>query len=639
MTTPGTTDYRHPLDMLTPDEVRRAVDVLRASGRVEPSALFAHVVLDEPAKDVLARWQPGDPLGRRVRVLLVPGPALDMVEATVSLDDGEIVAWRTVDGMRPAILFTEWIRAVPVIKEHPGYVAAMARRGVTDLTHVQIDPWPVGSFGFDTTDDRRVVRALSFVRGRAEDNGYGRPVEGLFVDVDLGRGQVIDVIDHGVVPLPEPPVSYLAEDQPSLRDDLRPISITQPEGPSFVVEGGLVRWQRWRFRLGFDHYEGLVLHQVAHEDEATGRIRSVLHRASVTEMVVPYGDASPLHGWKNAFDAGEFGLGRLANSLKLGCDCVGEIRYFDATMATEQGEPLVIENAICMHEEDYGILWKHTDIHSGRTEVRRSRRLVVSFIATVGNYEYGFFWYFYLDGTIQLEVKLTGIVSPMAVAGGAVGEFANPVAPGIAAPHHQHLFSARLDFDIDGPVNVVEELEAEPLPPGPDNPWANAFRLRATRLETELAARRDIDPLRSRSWRISNPEVRNGLGRPVAYKLVPGPTPVMLADPSSPVGQRAGFARHNLWVTPYAEDERRAAGDFPNQHRGGDGLPRWTAADRPVADTDIVCWYTFGVTHFARPEDWPVMPVEYCGFTLVPVGFFDHNPTLDVPPSEPASCH
>jgi primary-amine oxidase len=110
-----------------------------------------------------------------------------------------------------------------------------------------------------------------------------------------------------------------------------------------------------------------------------------------------------------------------------------------------------------------------------------------------------------------------------------------------------------------------------------------------------------------------------------------------MAHPDSPIGRRAGFAQHNLWVTPYAPDERRAAGEFPNQHSGGDGLPRWTAQDRPIAGTDVVVWYTFGVTHFVRPEDWPVMPVEYSGFTLMPFGFFDRNPALDVPPSD-AHC-
>ncbi len=371
------------------------------------------------------------------------------------------------------------------------------------------------------------------------------------------------------------------------------------------------------------------------------RVRPVLHRASVSEMVVPYGDPGPMHGWKNAFDAGEWGLGRMGNSLKLGCDCLGVIHYFDAVLATEQGDPYTVEHAICLHEEDFGILWKHHDMHGGTDETRRSRRLVVSFIATVGNYEYGFYWYFYLDGNIQLEVKLTGIVSPMAIAPGDEPAFANVIAPGVAAPHHQHLFSARLDLDVDGPTNRVYEVEAESVPAGPENPWGNAFRQRITPLTTELAAQRETNAATSRTWRVVNESSRNGLGQPVGYKLVPTmSTPTMLASPESSVGRRAGFARHNLWVTPYRADERRAAGEYPNQHAGGDGLPRWTAADRSLVDTDVVLWYTFGVTHFVRPEDWPVMPVEYTGFLLSPFGFFDRNPALDVAPtSGEGSCH
>ena len=244
-----------------------------------------------------------------------------------------------------------------------------------------------------------------------------------------------------------------------------------------------MEWQKWEFRIGFDPFEGLVLHQISYDDD--GRRRSILHRASISEMVVPYGDPGPLHGWKNAFDAGEWGLGRMTQPLTLGCDCLGEIHYFDATLANEQGKPWVIPNAICMHEEDYGILWKHVDLFGGRGEVRRSRRLVVSFVATVGNYEYGFYWYFYLDGNIQLEVKLTGIVSPMAIEPGTQPAFANVIAEGVAAPHHQHLFNARLDFDVDGAENEVYEVEAERMPPGPDNPWLNAFRQKSTRFETE----------------------------------------------------------------------------------------------------------------------------------------------------------
>jgi primary-amine oxidase len=263
---------------------------------------------------------------------------------------------------------------------------------------------------------------------------------------------------------------------------------------------------------------------------------------------------------------------------------------------------------------------------------------VINFVATVGNYEYAFAWYLYLDGNIQLEVKLTGIVSPMAIEPGTQPEFANVVAPGVAAPHHQHLFNVRLDLDLDGTANEVYEVDAETVPYGPDNPWGNAFRPAVTRLDSETQARRVMNAATSRHWKVVNPHVTNGLGQPVAYKLVPTmSTPTLLAHPDSSVGKRAGFAQHNLWATPYAADERRAAGEHPNQHEGGDGLPRWTAQDRSLVDTDVVLWYTFGVTHFVRPEDWPVMPVEYAGFLLTPAGFFDRNPALDLPPSK--HCH
>ena len=627
----------HPLDMLTGDEIIRAAEILRASGRVPDSALFAHMVLHEPEKDELARWQPDDPVERRVRVVVVPGPTMALHEVVVSVTKGEIVDWRDHDEMRPALLMTEAIGAITTTKQHPEYVAALAKRGITDLDAVQIDPWPAGVFGYECEEGRRITRCISFLRTDATDNGYARPIEGLIVHFDMGANAVIEVVDHGVTTIPPNHASYYAEHQPSMREDLKPISITQPEGVSFTVDGNLVDWQKWQFRIAFDPYEGLVLHQISYADD--GRRRSILHRASISEMVVPYGDPTPLHGWKNAFDAGEWGLGRMTQPLTLGCDCLGEIFYFDATLANEQGQPWVIPNAICLHEEDYGMLWKHVDLMGGRSEVRRSRRLVVSFVATVGNYEYGFYWYFYLDGNIQLEVKLSGIVSPMAIEPGTQSEFANIVGIGVAAPHHQHLFNARLDFDVDGPANEIYEVESEALPPGPDNPWMNAFRQRSTLLDTELVARRNIDPAHSRTWRIANPHVRNGLDQPVAYKLVPTmTTPTLLAHPESPIGRRAGFAHHNLWVTPYEPEERRGAGEYPNQHSGGDGLPRWTAQDRDIADTDVVVWYSFGVTHFVRPEDWPVMPVEYTGFTLMPFGFFDRNPALDVPPSD-AACH
>ena len=648
-----TPSARHPLAPLSADEISAARRIVLESGRMAvplEDVRFAYVGLYDPPKELVHAYDRGEVamLDRRLRLILLQGPEAEVVEATVSVTRGTVERWVEVPDVRPALQVEEAIGVLAALWEDPEWNAALERRGIVDKSLVQIDPWPAGNFGLDHEKNRRITRALAYLRDSPDDNGYARPLEGLMAFVDMGRGVVLEVVDLGVVPIPPQGGSYYPEDNGPLRTDLRPLAITQPEGPSFEVDGNLVRWQRWSMRVVMDPLEGLVLYTVGYADG--GRLRPLVFRASVSEMVVPYGDPGPMHSWKSAFDAGEWGLGRMANSLTLGCDCVGEITYFDDVHADERGRPRTRANAICLHEEDYGILWKHVDMQTGRTEVRRSRRLVVSSIATVGNYEYGFYWYFYLDGTMAFEVKLTGIMSTMAVAPGAPGApgdagtggpaHATMIAPGLAAPYHQHLFNVRLDVEIDGPDNAVMEVDTLPSPPGDANPWGNAFAPVSTLLQSELAARRNVDPARSRSWKIVNRSARNGLGQPTAYKLVPGSTPTLLADPSSSVGQRAAFASHNLWVTPFDEEERHAAGDYPNQHQGGAGLPAWTARDRSVVDTDIVLWHSFGVTHIPRPEDWPVMPVEYTGFSLVPFGFFDRNPALDVPPSTgEAGCH
>ena len=417
-----------------------------------------------------------------------------------------------------------------------------------------------------------------------------------------------------------------------MRDDIKPLTIAQPEGPSFAVDGHEVRWQKWKFRIGFTPREGLVLHTVSYHDD--GRDRPILYRASVCEMVVPYGDPGEQYYRKNAFDIGEYGIGTLANSLILGCDCLGAIHYFDVAMLDSRGEAVTLKNAVCLHEEDVGLLWKHTDWRINQTETRRSRRLSVSFVATVGNYEYGFFWNFYQDGTLQCEIKLTGIMNTTVLASDEPSPFGVQIAPRLNAPFHQHIFAARLDMSVDGQSNSVYEVNTSGLPPGSDNPHGNAFRAESTLLATERDAQRSVNGGTSRFWRIANPNRKNRLGQPVAYRLVPGENCPALAQPDAAVMRRAGFAAHQLWVTPYRADERYPAGDYPNQNPGGDGLPRWTAANRNVKETDLVVWYTFGHTHVPRPEDWPVMPVASIGFCLKPDGFFQQNPALDVPPPQ-----
>jgi primary-amine oxidase len=368
----------------------------------------------------------------------------------------------------------------------------------------------------------------------------------------------------------------------------------------------------------------------------------VAHRLSFAEMVVPYRDASPDHYRRTAFDIGEWGLGFMTTSLTLGCDCLGEITYLDAVVHDSRGEPLTIPNAICIHEEDSGVLWKHVDERAG-AEVRRARRLVISFHATVANYEYLVYWRFYQDGNIECEVRATGImVTSHTAAPGSRPANGTVVDQGIYAPFHQHFIVARLDLDVDGPDNTVYASESRPARPGDDDPYALGLTVASTPLRTESEGKQDYDWATQRGWKVVNDNVTNGLGTPVGYKLVPSAALPPLLDPASPAFQRARAIGHTLWVTPYREDERWPCGDFPVQAARDAGLPAWTEADRPIENTDVVLWYVFGIHHITRPEDWPVMPVDVVSFWLKPFGFFDRNPALDVPPShhhEPGRHH
>jgi primary-amine oxidase len=626
----------HPLDPATAGDYRAARDVLRAAGLLNPGTRFAYLGLEEPPKDEVLAFDPAVPPDRCMRALLIDVVIGELSDVVVSVGAGKVVSRRVLDpgtdGQVP-ILDEDFARVDDIVHADPAWRAAMARRGLTDVATIRVCPLTAGSYDLPGEENRRLVRVLAFVQRHERDLAWAHPVDGVAAFVDLVEGRVLRVVDEVELPVPEEPGEYV--DVPA-RTTLRPLEITQPEGPSFTLDGHLLEWQNWSLRVGFDSREGLTLHQVGYRDG--GRLRPVLYRASVAEMVVPYGDPGPARYFQNYFDTGEYQIGKFANSLELGCDCLGEIAYLDATVPDDHGEPRVIRNAICVHEEDVGILWKHTDIFNGSAQTRRQRRLVVSFFTTVGNYDYGFYWYFYLDGTIEFEAKLTGVIWTSSYPGPGY-PYATEVAPGLGAPSHQHLFSARLDMMVDGLANAVDEVDVHGLPVSPENPYGNAIVRTVTRLTDESTGARTASPERGRTWRVVNTSVRNRLGEHTGYVLHPQPAPLLLAAPESTLRARAGFATRHLWVTRYDPAERYPAGDLVNQHPGGAGLPAYVAAGRDIDGTDIVLWHTFGPTHFPRTEDWPVMPVERCGFSLRPVGFFDRNPTLDVPASTSAHCH
>jgi primary-amine oxidase len=626
-------NVRHPLEPLSAAEVQQAVELLQAKGKVTPTTRFVSISLKEPPKEFVHGFTGREAIPREAFVVLFDNGTNTAHEATLSLTKSEVLSFQSRHGVQPTMTIDEQVECEQAVLSSPEFQAALKKHyGIDDTRLVMVDIWSAGYYGAEEERTRRLARPLCFLRMDPTDNGYVKPIEGLRPVVDLNAMKVIRVEEYGQWPLPPGQCNYAADRVSTFRRDIKPLDIKQPEGPSFQVEGRHVRWQKWSFVVGFNAREGLTLHHLRYQD--AGKDRSVLYRASLTEMVVPYGDPGPTQVRKNAFDVGEYGMGACANSLELGCDCLGLIHYFDADLCTSRGAPLTIKNAICMHEEDYGILWKHTDRRlPDKPEVRRSRRLVISSVSTVENYEYGFFWYLYQDGTIQLEIKLTGILSLGAAKPGERPKYGQIVAPQVYAPNHQHFFNVRLDFDVDGPANSVYQVDVVPEEPGEANAFGNAFYARSTLLPTERQARAHLNLQTARTWKVVNPNVKNAVGEPVGYKFIPGDNAFPFAAPGAWWRKRAGFVNYHVWVTPFREEEKYGAGDYPNQSTGGDGLVRWTEQDRKIDNTDVVLWYTFSHVHVPRPEDYPVMPTAYIGFVLKPAGFFAVNPAIDVPPA------
>lgn len=636
----GTSGRLHPLEPLSAEEVKAAVAILKAQKDITSDYRFTEVTLFEQPKDVVKGFDDGLDVERIAYATLIDRANGNVYEAQVSLDSESVLSWKHVPGVQPGFMLEEHEECQRICRENPEFQAALAKRGITDPNLVQIDPWSAGNYRDEDNEGRRLLRPLTFVKLSANDtNAYAHPVENLTVVVDMNEGKVLRVEDAGVVPVPQQPDLFDAGGVEEYRTDLKPLEITQPEGASFEVDGYHVRWQKWDFRIGYTPREGLVLRQVSYNDQ--GRLRSVMYRAAMAEMWVPYGDPGHVHRRKNAFDGGEYNIGQLANSLELGCDCLGEIRYFDTTYATAYGDPFIIKNSICMHEEDFGTLWKHTNTFTNVSDVRRSRRLVISSFYTVANYDYGMYWYLYQDGTIEFEMKATGIVTTGAVAPGEKPKYGQLLNnDGLYAPIHQHFFNFRLDMDVDEGGNSVYEIDTVKADYVDDNPLGNAFGYTKTLLESESTAQRKINQNAARFWMVENPSVSNAVGDPVAYKLIPGENVELMIPEHADIMRRGNFAKNHLWATAYDQEQLWAGGKYVNQSTEGEGLPAYVKEDRNLKDDDVVIWYSFAINHIVRVEDWPVMPAHHIGFKLQPHGFFDRNPALDVP-EQPSgkSCH
>ncbi|WP_445631332.1 primary-amine oxidase [Nostoc sp. DSM 114167] len=622
----------HPLTSLTEVEISTAVSVIQREKTLSEMAAFPLIALQEPDKQEVINFTPGKVIGRKVFLVIYERSKNKTFEGIVDLKSKTLSSWKEIPSVQPAIANSEYELATQVVKADPRWQKAMQRRGISDFDRVKISWWAPGILSeHEEATGNRLCRGLSYYKGKGW-NYYGSPIEGVLATVNLNSGKIASFVDRGNVPFSQENWDYDLKSLGKLLSPLKALKILQPNGRSFQLEDNEISWQGWKFRYSIHPRNGLMLYQVTHKDGEN--IRPVLYRASLSEMVVPYGDPKPTWSFRNAFDVGEYNLGLLANTMELGKEIPENGLLLNAVFANEQGEPYQIPGVIGIYERDNGMLWKHYEYNTQRNDVRRSRELVMKMTVAIDNYDYSINWIFHQDGTLEVQNELTGIVLAQGTAAQKQSDddsYGRLIAQNIFGVNHQHFFNYRLDFDVDGQANSVMEMNVKALPMDEKNPLGNAIALAETPLAKETAAVRDLDMKSSREWMIVSADKKNALGAAPGYMLMPEGNSIFFPVEGSKIRQRAEFATHHVWVTKYKPTELYAGGDYPNQTKPGQGLPKYIADNESLLGEDIVLWYTMGVTHIPRSEDWPVMPVHRVGFKLVPRGFFSRNPAINLP--------
>ncbi|MBD2437275.1 primary-amine oxidase [Nostoc sp. FACHB-110] len=622
----------HPLTPLTETELTTAVEVVKKAKSLSDMAIFSIVALKEPDKQEVLNFTPNQEFQRQAFLVVYERLQNKTYEGIVDLKKQSLNSWQEIANAQAALGYTECALTSQIVKADERWQKAMQRRGIKDFDDVKVSCWAAGilSKQEESTGDR-LARGLSYYRGNNW-NYYGSPIEGVLATVNLNTAKVVSLIDKGIVPFSKENWDYDLKSLGKLLTPPKPLRFFQPYGKTFQINGNEISWQGWKFRYLMHPRDGLVLYLVNYQDGEN--LRRVLYRGSLSEMVVPYGDPDPTWSFRNAFDVGEYNFGVLANALELGKDIPSNGVLLDAIFANEQGEPVTMPRVVGIYERDNGILWKHYGYDTQRNDVRRNRELVLTITATIDNYDYSLNWIFHQDGTLEVQNELSGIV--LAQGTNSVTEsfdnsYGRLLAKNIFGVNHQHFFNYRLDMDVDGQANSVTEMNVNSVPISGKNPIGNAIAVENTELTTEKAAIRDVDTKHSREWMISSTDKKNTLGVGTAYMLMPTGNTIFFPTEGAEIRKRAEFATHHFWVTKYKPDELYAAGNYPNQSQPKEGLPKYIADNESLTNQDIVVWYTMGMTHVPRPEDWPVMPVHRVGFKLLPRGFFSRNPVINLP--------
>ncbi|CAI8597819.1 unnamed protein product [Vicia faba] len=606
----------HPLDPLTIREFNEVRAILSEHPLFKSSNSYTlnSIVLDEPDKELVVKWKKGQPLlPRKVSVVaLVKGVTHTLI---VDLSTSEVTnhETRSPSSGYPTMTIEDMQSVLDVPLKSDEFNRTIIKRGV-NLSDLSCLPLAAGWYGTPVEENRRLIKVQCY-SSKGTVNFYMKPIEGLTVLVDMDKKEVVSITDNGLnIPVANGINTDYRYSVQKLNGEMNylinPISLEQPKGPSFTVDGHIVKWANWEFHLKPDPRAGIIISQA-----------------------------------KTYMDAGEYGFGLQAMPLDPLNDCPRNAYYMDGVFTSADGTPFVQPNMICIFESYAGdIAWRHaecpiTDMKV--TEVRPKVTLVVRMAAAVANYDYIIDWEFQTDGLIRSKVGLSGIL----MVKGTTYENMNQIpdqeylygtllSENIIGVIHDHFITYYLDMDIDGSDNsfIKVNIKKQETSPGesPRKSYLKAVRKVA---KTEKDAQIKLQLYDPSEFHVVNPLKKTRLGNPVGYKLVPGATAASLLDHEDSSQKRAAFTNNQIWVTPYNKSEQWAGGLLVYQSHGDDNLQVWSNRDRPIENKDIVLWYTVGFHHVPSQEDYPIMPTVSASFDLKPVNFFERNPILRMPPN------